>query len=191
MNAETTVKSTSNLLCFPNYDLNLSTCTPEELQVITTHRLLVRTRYPKLVSKIFLNTEFSRWYHSAHSAQTDVDSVMKLQHIINAITNYTSLFNKIEEINTDDILFWKFVTVPSAHHATTAPSDESTTQPGEAHAEEVAPATTEVDTIADHERTVVQRVEHTMKPYRYWCRNSTTEPTTRPNSTRKRNVWIS
>jgi hypothetical protein len=183
---------------FYEHDLDLSKCSPLDLQLVTENRLLLRTPYPKLVAMLANDVFFSDW----HAAKVEANSAKKIHFILDALSCYCCLLSPLRDSNdvrlgqvyvdTTDILFWKHI----VHHTLRGSPYASKSVPDSKSVPETASHTLpeQVNDSDDHEYKVVQKVEHTMKPYRYWCKDNV-QPSdssrAQQPSTRKRNVWIS
>ena len=188
-------------------DLDFSRCSPEYLKIIANNQLLVQAAYPKLIAMIATNKHFSKWYDSKFSSSNNSET-KKIRFIVSCVEYYDSLFadtdNKI--INVESTTFWKCMIFQS-QLCRTQESESVALRDAAAHAsmketkkDDTRNATgshIKVDDD-DHEGVVLQKVERTLKPYRYWSADEYSEANSTPTVesgnrtfTRKRNVWIS
>jgi hypothetical protein len=172
-------------------DMNFSKYSNEQLIYLCDHRLFVRSRYPKLACSLLHNPNLTKWINSTPTASSMTESE-KVTCVVNAITAYSTNFKgelKHNKINLQDSRFWQFLVDAFWKDAETS---EIRTVPR-----------SRPNTVDEHEKQVIRRVNHTLKPYRYWKdaeaqsnSNRTDTPVeakrNKQNTTRKktRSIWI-
>lgn len=172
-------------------DMNFSKYSNEQLVYLCDHRLFVRSRYPKLAYSLLHNPNLTKWIHSTPTAASMTESE-KVACVVNAIKAYSTNFKgelKHNKIHLQDSRFWQYLVDAFWKYSETS---------------EIRTVTkSQPITVDEHEKQVIRRVNHTLKPYRYWkdtevLSNSTRTDTpveakrNKQNTTRKktRSIWI-
>ena len=137
-------------------DMNFSKYSKEQLAYLCDHRLFVRSRYPKLAFSLLHNQNLIKWIASTPKAA----SMTEAEHIacvVHAIKAYSTNFKgelKHDKINLQDSQFWQnLVDEFWKNHEDSEMPTVSKSKPS---------------TVDEHEKQVIRRVNHTLKPYRYW-----------------------
>lgn len=136
-------------------DMDFSKYSNEQLVYLCDHRLFVRSRYPKLAFSLLHNPNLTKWIASTPKAAS-MNEADKVTCVVNAIQAYATNFKgefKQDKIHLQDARFWQHLVDEFWKYAETT-----------SHARTKSRDTT----VDEHEKLVIRRVNHTLKPYRYW-----------------------
>lgn len=190
---------------------------------------MTRIAYPKLVAALTTNTYFDKWYSAKfqHFDQTKkIQFIISTLAYYNDLFG-----NADGQIDISSVTLWKCIVFQAGRQSNksdAAPAEDRTdntgeqfnttdksaiTEPSSSGTDMHAPAVakdsaaepdasdTSLRNMRAHEGIVVQKVDRTIKPYKYWARgnrNDSGEPEkdelgnpTKSYNTRKRSVWVS
>lgn len=136
-------------------DMDFSKYSNEQLVYLCDHRLFVRSRYPKLAFSLLHNPNLTKWIASTPKAAS-MGEADKVTCVVNAIKAYVTNFKgelKQDKIHLQDARFWQHLVDEFWKYAETKSRTATKSR---------------VRTVDEHEKLVIRRVNHTLKPYRYW-----------------------
>lgn len=204
-----TTKTSINEYNFKIDDYNLIGYSKLNMGLICDYRLIVETRFPKLVVVLYNHPKFNEWLNL--SEYNEITDNQKIECILKTIQKYCFNFqgNLIHRtIDLNDSLFWQILVDNimiineknkseklgekeinnlkiDSENKNSKEEDKNINEKNELDTKE------KLSPLATYENEIVKKINKSLKSYRFWKQNN--QPSlynTKKRNTKQRSVWI-